>query len=390
MSSLQTNNSFPSWSILPRPVQVPHLLLAACLVLTVLLVAPTANAARVAGLYSAVVDMPEGADAPLAMAFDSALSEVLIKVTGLLEAGEQKTRASLFPNSGSVVQQYSMQPDRQVRVEFDQGALRRALDGAGFPVWGGDRPLLAIWLAVDEGGGRRQIIAEGNDMESALPELRQALTDTAGARGLPVVLPLVDAEDLAQVSFADVWGDFRQPVVAASARYGAGAVLIGRTRDTNPSRAGIRWTLLVGDEVASWQGDAYSGPSEAAGFLSRRLATFADSAGALRVLVKDVGSLERYGQLLSYFDSLGVVDEVGIARVSGNDVEFRVVVRGDAERLARALANSRWLEPADGGSGGRSTELPGGILIAGPDAQVTDINEVSRLPDLVYSWRQPK
>ena len=349
---------------------------SALLVLTLLLAA-NAGAARLEGLYAAVVDRPTGVSAPLQAAFAAALSEVLVKITGLSEAGNAPTRASLFPNPGSIVQQYSMLADGQVRVEFDAEAVRRALDGAGLPMWGADRPLVAIWLAVDAGGGQRFILSDVSAAESAntpqqsseqLAELRDQLADAADERGLPVVFPLVDAQDLGRVSFADLWGDFREPVQQGSSRYGADVMLIGRTRSLNPAGQGVRWTLVTGDEEAAWQGDIASGPTEAAIFLSRRQATYADSAGALRVVVTGVATLETYGQLLRYFRSLSIVDDVSVARVDGDQVEFSLVARGDAARLSRELDAGRLLT---------RQQLPG----------VT--TETGRLPDLSYSWSQP-
>ena len=326
-----------------------------------------ALAATVSGLYGAVVDVNTGATAPARQNFDDALSWVLVKVTGLSDADSQAARARLFPNSSGLVQRYSMQPDDRVQVEFDSVAIRKVLDGAGLPVWGANRPLVAVWLAVDSGGGQRYILSGGSGGErgEAEDELRLAVTDMADSRGLPVVLPLVDAQDLSRVSFSDLWGDFRDPVVNASQRYGAEAVLIGRSRSMSPDSQGVRWTLIAGGEQAAWQGNILSGPAEAAAFLSRRLATYADSAGTLLVRVTGIDDLDKYGQLLKYFRSLNIVDSAGVARVNANSVEFDLVVRGDVRRLAGVLDSS-------------------GLLVRVKNPLSTA--DSGRLPDMVYAW----
>lgn len=350
-----------------RFAPVPCLLMAVSLVMPLL--SPVLTAAEVRDLYAAEVQMP--ADGRLAGAFAAALQSVLVKVTGQPAAGTDAARASLFPDPGRLVIQYSTQPDDRIRVEFDGAAVRRALDAAGQPVWGVQRPLLTLWYGVDAGAGQRYILAgEGAPLmmrgAAGADELRTALLGAARERGLPMVLPLLDAEDLAQVSFADLWGDFRQPLLTASARYGAEGVLIGRARSESPDDNRVRWTLSVGGEQASWEGRVADGPHRAAEFLAQRLATYAGAAGALRVMVTQVGTLSSYGQLRNYFRSLGIVESISVARVNGDTVEFELIVRGDSTRFSRAV---------EAGSRLARDSLPaGGALQAG------------RSPDLVYRW----
>jgi hypothetical protein len=108
-----------------------------------------------------------------------------------------------------------------------------------------------------------------------------------------------------------------------------------------------------------------SGPAQAATILAQRLATYADSAGALRVLVRNVDTLEQYGQLRKYFAGLSIVDRAEVAHVDANDLEFELIVRGDVQRLESALNSSLLLQPA---------------------SRDGDMLETGRLPDLVYAW----
>src|SRR5258706_15949695 len=84
-------------------------------------------------------------------------------------------------------------------------------------------------------------------MGERLAAVRKELLAVADERGLPVTLPLLDVQDLRAVTFADVWGGFEDRVAAASARYRADALLIGRVR---PGLIGnqIEWLLVVGAE----------------------------------------------------------------------------------------------------------------------------------------------
>jgi hypothetical protein len=254
----------------------------------------------------------------------------------------------LFPNPAALVQKYTVQPGNRLRVEFDPTAMRRALDSAGLPLWDVDRPLVVIWLAIDGGENARFILADAAADNpqlagDSLAEFQQTLLAVASERGLPVVLPLLDANDITRVTFADVWDEVREPIVAASERYGAEAVLIGRAGSLDSNAETVRWTLIAGEEEASWEGNFASGPGEAAAVLSRQLATYADAGGAQRVVVTGIDSFAQYGSLLQYFRSLPIVERVSISRVDGQAVEFELEVRGDAERLRRTLDTSALL-----------------------------------------------
>lgn len=335
------------------------------LLLGLLVFATPAMAVRMASVYSAEVDLPSG-NQTMERAFEAALSQVLVKVTGLPNLGTPAARSSLVPDAASLVQQYSRLADNRLRVEFDGAALGRVLDSAQQPVWGAERPLVAVWYAVDAGNGSRQILSgdaepgrRGAATES--DSLREQLITAADARGLPVVLPLVDAEDLATVSFSDIWGDFREPVLAASERYGAEAALIGRARSASPDDRRVRWTFSSGTEQVAWEGGVADGPARAAEYLAQRLATYANASGALRVVVADVRSLDAFGALNAYFRSLSILQSAEVAGVNDDRVEFELVVRGDTVRLSRTLESDGLLarivnqDPASGvvGSGRR-------------------------------------
>ena len=220
------------------------LLLAIGAVWSTVLFSATATAARVTDLYAASGVLPAESESPLTDAFNEALGKVLVKVTGRRDAAAPDYLVTLFPDPAQLVQQYRREDRETIWAQFDRNAIKRVLDGAGQPVWGADRPVILVWLALDAGRGRRSILRAESaadalpirtdealtfDMEQ-LDEVRIVIVEAAEARGMPVLLPLVDAEDLSRLSFAELWGDFGDPVMAASARYGADAVLIGRAR----------------------------------------------------------------------------------------------------------------------------------------------------------------
>ena len=338
-----------------------------CLSLTCLIQA--VDAARVSELYSARVPAAEEGRRSQPETFEIALEKVLVKVTGHRGIMVDPVVMKQFRTAGNYVQQHRTNPDGSTWVLFDPVALRRSLDSVGQPVWGEERPVTLAWLVLDYGSGTRDILAAESDLErerglfevaeqdgAGDPErqaaVREMLTDTAGERGLPLVLPLVDSEELDIVSIADVWGGFTESLVLASQRYGVDAILVGRVRVSFIETAEVRWTLLIGNERFEWEGDIASGPDRIADFYAARFATSSSALGRMQLRVDGVGTLEDYGRLDRYMSSLDVIEDYSVDRVTDRTVILSLLVRGDADRLMRSIALRRVLQPVDESAGG--------------------------------------
>jgi hypothetical protein len=316
------------------------------LALAALLAPAPAGADRVEGLYEAEVPVDDSRDA----AFGAALAEVLVRITGRRDiAGRQEVRA-LVGNAAAFAQQFrSPAPDR-LWVAFDGAALEAELEQLGLPVWGPDRPVTLLWVAVDAGGGRRFVVASGTELAREA-ELRESLQEAAARRGIPIMFPLMDAEDRAQASFAEVWGGFEDSIRAASGRYGADAVLVGRLSADDPGFG--RWTLLDDNGSERWTGGAAESIERVADQFAARLAVV--SSGELRpvrLAVAGIASVEDYARVMRFLARLTAVQDLSLERLEGDTAVLRVALRGSTGGLAEAIALGRVLEREPAGTGG--------------------------------------
>ena len=208
-------------------------------------------------LYAITVPLgPQGTDRPALRTdeqFDRfAMGELLVRLTGQLDAPANPALLDLVRDASRYVVQRG-NPDRENRlIVFDSLRLQQALTARNQPVWGEERPLTLLWVAVDGGPGERGIVAAspapvpaGGAVEAAA-SLREELLAVANQRGLPISLPLMDAQDLDALDVVDVWGLFTGRIDRASARYGPDAVLGGRIRLGGGGIQTARWFLLRG------------------------------------------------------------------------------------------------------------------------------------------------
>lgn len=318
-----------------------------------LIAALPAAAVEVESLYTAKAPLERDDAAHRSQAYSYALSQVLSRITGLPDPLQSPEIAPLFPDPARYVLQYEAGKDRTLWITFDGPALERALRSANVTVWGSDRPLTLVWLAVDWGQGDREIVAAGDGETADLPGplarnrlLRERVQEAATRRGLPIAFPLLDAEDLRSVSFSDVWGGFDDRLLLASQRYGANSVLVGRIRPEALGRN--RWSWYFGGEQRAWTGEAEEVITQLANSLASQFAIAGnEQLDTLELTISGIDSVTAYGAVQSYMESLDVVDTLAIDRVTGDSVRYRIRAHGGAARLQRVLEFSSLLEPVD-------------------------------------------
>lgn len=303
---------------------------------------PVAHAVEVQGLYDAQVPVDPADPGSRNNAYARALNQVLVRITGSESAAVSPDLAALFPNPARFVLQYRPGENNTLWVSLDGAAIEQVLRANGIPVWGRERPLTLIWLAVDWGQGQRELVAagDGSTRRAIRPdrraELRERIERVARARGVPVMFPQLDATDLESVSAGDLWGGFHERLLEASRRYGANSVLVGRLRPMDPERN--RWSYYFGPEQRQWNGDAEDAIHLLADTLASQFA-FAGRRGLEPVLltVANIRSVRDYAAVQRLVADLEAIDSWQIDTVDGDRVRYEVRVNGGVERLATAL-----------------------------------------------------
>ena len=323
--------------------------LALLFLLAVALVAPlpaplgarASIAATVPDLYSAQVPAATLSGPPLEQAFDLALAQVIVKLTGQRGGvADPAARRDVGP-AAPLVRQYQPVLGGEVRVSFDPPALRARLDAAGLPVWADDRPQTRVVLPADTAPG---------DFLAA-----------AAVRGIPVVVS-TRAEGAGTEPQADAAGFARAE--------GADLLLVGRPAPVSGTAA-LRWSLDDGADRAEWQGDLTEGAHGLADRLAARYAVTAGQARLLSVRITGVESFDAYGQLQAYLRKVGLIRSVELKEISNAGLLYELRVRGDVRQLNDAFALRRLLEPiGDGAEAGGSGEylyrLVSGATASGP------------------------
>jgi hypothetical protein len=248
-----------------------------------------------------------------------------------------------------VIEPVSGEPTRQILwIRFNEKAVNQLLYSQHLPVWGRNRPAVLLWLVVDD-GKQRQLISNDSSHE-ALALINQQ----ARLRGLPVRFPLLDLTDRANLRISDVWANFEDTILAASRRYQAEAILVGRVYQGFSGGWNARWSLYNQGRQQDWefaheqlQGIAVSGINQSSDFLALRFARVQQEGSEGRVLlqVNEVQGLAAYNKVRDYLLSLTSVTQAQPYQVAGSEVIFEVTTRSGRIGLEQAISLGATLLP---------------------------------------------
>ena len=318
-----------------------------------------ASAVPVRGLYEASIPVRNQGPDAREPALRAALETVLVRVVGTRELPQPAL--DLLGRASSFVQGYGYDSsgsgrDLRLRAQFDARAIEAALRAAGLPVWGANRPSHIAWVALRDEAGQRYVL-DASSADTRAP----ALAATADARGLPLQFPSLDATDRQQlVGFGDLWAGRTEGAQAASSRYNARLVLVGRVGRENGQWLG-RWTL-VGDPGAAsedWvsmgatlEAALAAGIHDLADREAQRFAVQTGSMSEIQLVVSGVESLDDYGRALNYLRGLTPVRGAQVEAAEPGVLLLRLRVEGDPDTLGRVIAAGRTLRVREDASFG--------------------------------------
>jgi len=335
------------------------------------ILSPPAPEATFGELYTVTVTPDLEARDPRADAIRRGMMLLLTRVTGRQQAAAYPELRELIDNAAGqrYFAGYDTLSSNEVRVAFNAFEVNQALTRLNMPIWGEERPATLLWVAMEFADGQRvELMADprsrglragavagipsqpisGEDAQVFDEVVREMLT-AADERGLPLILPALDAEDRRQVRFADVWGGFDPFVARAAERYAADAILIARVVSTELGLE-VSWTFRRGERR-----EVLTTPRARMGidWLADEFASESATIGGARVTfltVRDIRSWSDF-RVREYLESVSIVEWVDVDSMAGNDIVLRVAARGDDSQLRRILALDGVLLPVENAPG---------------------------------------
>ena len=343
--------------------------LAGLLLLLVTPLAQAASAQRLDNFYQGSAPVSSRSDAQRQSAINSALGEVLVRMTGDVSISLSDAAQPLLGSASRYVRsyRYADQPlpedappgtpaGQQLLVDFDGRALARAARDYGLPLWDELRPVTLVWVLGPVDGRPRQIWS-AEQIEAQLPGLREA----AFKRGLPLRYPVLDEQDLGALGVYDLVSLDRPRIQAASARYQPSHVLLLRLESRGMNWS-ARWAFPQEDgPVRQWESMGATpdeavrgGMSPYADELAQRYAlrVAAGWVQSARLRVQGLRRLDDYARVSQYLEALNLVEWAQPSEVRDDSVVFQLQFEGELADLKRTLDAGQVLVEAPATLGG--------------------------------------
>lgn len=319
-----------------------------------------ASAVTVPDLYTADVAVDSYAAQAFKKAAMAGVAQVLVKVSGNSEIMRLKPVKAQLNEIEPLLQKYSYHTQantaqaRQLilRLEFDPARIRQVLQNAEQRVWVEQRPLVVVWTVFNDNDEHS---SSGN--KSSEGDFMAILKNHADQRGLPLVVPVFDLEEVSQLYLDDFDQIDLAKVQLASKRYGGTVTLLGKIQSNSIDQWSAHWVLLSGDEKVTWN---LSGDSAAAVMVAGidtvadTLATHAaevdlvQPTGSVTLMVDKVQSIRDYVEVAQYLQNLSSVKAVQVLSVNADEVVYQLDLGSSQQSLIRSLAlNSRLVPVAN-------------------------------------------
>ncbi|MGN2672470.1 DUF2066 domain-containing protein [Aliivibrio fischeri] len=295
-------------------------------------------------LYHTEVQLT-GSDKAENIAKQEGLVNVLIKVSGQTDIAQNEVIKKALTQSDRYVTQMSFveydDAPRAMKLGYNSKMVLNLLTQSEQSIWETPRKSVLVWI-VNEYNYQRSIIWEQSN-NSLITRIKEA----ANERGLPVMFPVGDFDDVTSIEIPDLWGNFKKPIADASERYNPQAILVVKVRGNSSS-----WTLF--DTTPQYLPTTSTKPLEGRESGAVQLADMVNNVSDYfaKKYTKNLGAVVSQSEMISIegvhstrafftiekqLKQLNSVASVQVDTIQGNKVTYTLNLLGDFEQFNQEL-----------------------------------------------------
>lgn len=304
----------------------------------------SAMAMKVSNLYQADFTVNSKTAEERGQVVPIGLRSILTKLTGddslmTPDIKDSMNRAEYFV---SKYRYFLPTPDSsqyRIQINYEPADVNRLLQRADIPYWGDERPLILVWLIVND----KQHVGEIIGSEAA-DELFSLVKRKGSKYGLPIIFPMMDVVDMHEVMPADVANMNVTTLRKAGDRYVANVLLIGKLDFVNNAYQSA-WELVTDKQLWRWGVDDKTADELFDTVMGQVVQTFAKNEAAkptavvqvkpvtMQLEVYNINTPEEQAKLATYLGQMAVVQSVKVDEVVGDAVDLSLTLKGTVSQF---------------------------------------------------------
>lgn len=306
------------------------------------------SAVEIGQLDEATIAVQSRSSAEKSDALKQALASVFVKNSGSPSVVMHPTVKEKIDSPEVLLIQYGyvMVDDQlSLKASFDHQRVINTLRQADLPVWGAQRPLTLVWLTYNKEADIQILSDSSND------ELRANLMQDANNKGIPLMLPVMDLDDVMAISVTDIKGMFIDVISNASNRYDSdyfAVADIGLTGNSASYQLALydkKITSGIREPLVLHRGDAIDAQEAAKQMVSLladyhisqyAIASTGDSA-EVNVSFVGINTMQKLVDLEKYLKQLSAVKGVVLSQYQQDTATYHLSLFSGIEDLQRLL-----------------------------------------------------
>ncbi|OQW93704.1 MAG: hypothetical protein BWK79_09780 [Beggiatoa sp. IS2] len=322
-------------------------------------------------LYDALVPVNSRDETARIEATKQALLQVLIRLSGNRELANKPAIKAKLAQAERLAQQFTYKnrpEDGQLllSVGFDPDDLDELMNTLSIPQWNSNHATCLVWIILENSGQPTVVNLDEQ------PKIVNILQDQAWQRGLSVIFPLLDLEDMTTLKkFADTPNSAQETWQSLMTRYRVEILLVARLSQTSAWEG--QWHLyLANKELSNWQDRQEQqntllgrGLDKAVDTLASQtitivakesvptpVATAKETAPTpvvttptekFTLQVTNVPNFEDYIKLREYLHGLGIITDLQVQSMQTGQITFLIAAQGGKAAVAQAISSGRVL-----------------------------------------------
>jgi hypothetical protein len=280
-------------------------------------------------------------------AIRQALAQVMVKLSGSESVIKHEQFRALSENVMQYVTstQFVEGDSEQLLVIFNQAKLEKWVKRNALPLWGAQRPEALLWFIEQNNSSRFRTILMDGESNDTLSLLNAA----AFNRGVEFILPIMDIEDVTQVSEIDIWGQFIDTLHSGAQRYNTPYTVSVKLQQLSDQSWQLDYFVKSNTELELHQVTDTTKLAVIGKFVDQyteRQATryaldtfrFVENSQIQQLItINHVTDIVALSQIEAYLTSLSIVENALLLEQRGTTSTFNVKLLGQPQQLHHVL-----------------------------------------------------